>query len=490
MKVVLHGFGSFPIVFWHMIQYARSIDASIEWAIILTTDHHRDLFVSLLGPDRVAVLDQYSEKSFHGISELVYPGSLYRDLEADKRAYKYAPAAQQQVRAMSLYLQVRDFMRRFEPTHALVSQVEGFDGKVFIATARERGIEVVVPTSCRNLGGIFFSPNDVETLPVYADHSNEHDRLSARVFVDSFRKNPKPARWNPEVSNDELLDSFVSPFRTRTLAAARRWLITPGGFQWDYLRASLLNNLPFIRDQIWNFRRRLNEDLCDIRSLDKLPRRFIFYPLQYTPESSINTPAAYFLDQFRAIDAIRYAMPSDCLLVVKEHPACILLRGGTFVKQLQHTSGVLVAHYGLSSLDLLKRAALTISVTGTATLEALLLGRPAIALGGTLVSEMLGGVCSLGDLEYRIACNIDRNIQDAEVIKAIATIFNVRHEVAFGSPGVPGEPVLRRGNIERLTQAFFKHCRLVDRGGGMLFNTATRKLPNTIYRDAGSQTLV
>ena len=50
-----------------------------------------------------------------------------------------------------------------------------------------------------------------------------------------------------------------------------------------------------------------------------LPKRFIYYPLQVTPEASINTPAPYYVDQMRAIDALRLAMPPDCALVVKEH---------------------------------------------------------------------------------------------------------------------------------------------------------------------------
>ena len=463
MKVVLHGFGSFPIVFWHMIQHARSIDAPIDWAIILTTDHHRELFVKLLGAERVTVLNHAGAERYPpSTGDLVYPGALYRDIEAEKRTFKFAPAGKQYARAMSLYRQVRDFMRGFKPTHALVSQVEGFDGKVFIAAAREYGAEVVVPTSCRNLGGTFFSPDDVESLPVYATGVHEHDRASALAFIENFRHAPKPARWSPDVSGDEVLDAFVRPLPVRALAAARRWLATPGGFQWDYLRASFLNNLPFLRDGIWAARRRANERHCDIRSLEELPRKFIFYPLQYTPESSINTPAPYFLDQFRAIDAIRFAMPSDCVLVVKEHPACILLREGSFVRRLQNTSGVVVAHYGLSSLELVKRAGLTISVTGTATLEALLLGRRAITLGGSLVSGMLGGVCSLGDLGSRIARELAADIPDVEVVTAIATLFNVRHEVLFGSPGTLGEPVLRRKNIACLTEAFIDHCQRVQ----------------------------
>lgn len=459
MRVLLHGFGSFPIVFWHMVQYARQIQEPVEWAIVLSSDHHQALFTELLGADRVIVLDQVGSAPLAGEEGWEYPGTLCRDIEADKRTFKYAPAAIQRDRAMGMYRQVRRFMTRFAPSHALVSQVEGFDGKVFIAAAREQGAEVVVPTACRNLGGIFFSPDDEETLPGYAFADGPEHRQMAEAFIQSFRESPKPARWALDVSGDDRLESFSTPLPVRTMAALRRWVGTPGGFQWDYLRASVLNNLPFVRDAVWKARRRLNERHCDVRSVEALPRKFIFYPLQYSPESSINTPAPYFLDQFRAIDAIRFAMPSDCLLVVKEHPACILLRDASFVRCLQRTAGVVVAHYALPSLELVKRAGLTISVTGTATLEALLLGRRAVTLGGSLVSGFLGGVCPLSSLSERIARDFGAEIPYLDVVSSVASLFSVRYDVEFGSPGTLGEPVLRRKNIERLTRAFIDHTR-------------------------------
>ncbi|MEI6333197.1 MAG: hypothetical protein WCS87_01440 [Methylococcaceae bacterium] len=459
MRVILHGFGSFPIVFWHMIQYAKQIQAPIEWAIILTSDHHQALFTELLGADRVIVLDHAGSKPLAGEEGWVYPGALYRDIEAEKRTFKYARAAIQRDRALGMYRQVKRFMHYFSPSHALVSQVEGFDGKVFIAAAREHGAEVVVPNPCRNLGGLFFSPDDLETLPWYASADIPAHRLAADEFIRSFRESPKPARWKSASSDDDRLDSFAKPFSDRATAALKRWLFTPKGFQWDYLRASVLNNLPVVRDAIWEMRRRMNEHYCDVRSLDDLPQKFIFYPLQYSPESSINTPAPYFLEQFRAIDAIRFAMPSDCLLVVKEHPACILLRDGSFARRLQRTAGVVVAHYGLPSIELVKRAGLTISVTGTATFEALLLGRRAITLGNSLASGFLGGVCPLDDLTERIATEFGMEIPYDDVVSSVSRLLSVRHEISFGSPGESGEPILRRQNIECMTLAFIEHCR-------------------------------
>lgn len=448
-------------MFWHLIQHAKKTGSPPEWAIVLNSDHHKALFQELLGEDRVIVLNQTGGEPLHGEENWVYPGLLFRDMEAEKRTYKWAPAKAQFERAMEMYRQIRRFATAFQPTHALVSQVEGFDGKVFIAAAKEQGARVAVPTHCRNLGGIFFASDDYESLPKYALADLSSNRVAAEKMVKNFRDNPTSARGEGEISGIQL-DDMTPPFTIRVGNALRRWIFTPGGFQWDFLRASLLNNAPWLRDRIWKLRANKNSQYCTIRSLEQLPEKFIFYPLQYSPESSINTPAPYFLDQMRAIDAIRFAMPSDCTLVVKEHPSCILIRPGGLVRKLQKTAGVAVAHVGMSSTELIKRAEITISITGTATLEAMLLGCQAIALGHNLITRFIGGVCPLNDLPDCIREKMGREFTSDIAVDAVTAIINARYPINYGSPGIPGEPILRDKNIEQFYSAFLEHCRKED----------------------------
>lgn len=458
MRIVLHGFGSFPVVFWHLIHHARTCNNPAEWAILLTSDHYEARFRELLGPDHVSVLTQAGAVPMPGEEAWVYPGAFYRDLAAEKRNYLSGPGDGQRERGIEIYRQTRRFMEAFRPTHALVSQVEGFDGKAFIAAARDFGAKVVVPTATRNLGREFFSGNDFETLPAYAFRGSDRCMDEAEAFVRDFRTSPKSAR-NVPPAHGELLYSLIPPLSTRLPQALRRWFLTPNGFQWDFLRASVLNNLPGVRDRVWAMRVKKNERLCHISSPEKLPAKFIFYPLQYTPESSINTPAPYFLDQMRAIDAIRFAMPSDCMLVVKEHPSCILLRPSGLLRQLLKTAGVVVAHFRMPANEIAKRAGLTISVTGTATFEAMLQGKQAICLGPNFFSSFLGGICPLDELPARIAKLFGQEYPFGDAVRAVATILNASYPLHFTCPGTPGEPVLRRENIAAFYEAFLDHCR-------------------------------
>ena len=458
MRIVLHGFGSFPVVFWHLIQQARASGDTSEWAIILTSDHYEARFRQLLGDDRVTVLTQVGGVPGPGEENWNYPGFLFRDLASEKRNYKSGSSASQRERGMEMYRQTRRFMEAFRPTHALVSQVEGFDGKVFIAAAKEQGARVAVPTGLRNLGGIFFAPDDFESVPSYAFQNPEAFTGEATRFIQDFRTAPKPA-VNVAAPQGALLDDFCPPLPTRAFHAMRRWLSVPGGFQPDFLRVSLLNNLPGARDLLWATRARWNQRHFDIGSVGDLPSKFIFYPLQYTPESSINTPAPYFVDQLRAIDAIRFSMPSDCTLVVKEHPTCIWLRSSRFIRQLQCTAGLAVAHFRIPSVELVKRAALTISVTGTATIESMLLGRPAICLGANFIAGFLGGVCPIDRLPERVRECFGRDYPTDDAVRAVATLMNARYPAAFSCPGTAGEPVLRKDNIACFWTAFLDHCR-------------------------------
>ena len=457
MRVVLHGFGAFPVMFLHMIGAMQKMAPEIKWAIILTSEHHEALCVEVLGRSNVLVLGKQPDLT-DADCRYEYPGFLYRDIDSEKRKFKFARSDVQRERAMAMYWQARRFMSDFEPTHALVSQVEGFDGKLFIACARELGVELVVPTHCRNLGGIFFSPDDRESFPAYADQSSASAQDKAAQFLAQFRVSPTPSTNQYLSKDDPILPDYKRRFFSRVWFAVRRVVNGVEPFEWDNLRASVLNNLPLLRDSIWNVRKAWNRRYCDFRSLDDLPSKYVFYPLQYSPESSINTPAPYFVDQMRAIDGIRHALPSDYVLVVKEHPACILLRNGRFVRNLQRVSGVKIAHYSMSGSEVARRADLVVSVTGTATLEAFLLGHQAITLGSSLVSSALGGVCPMDELPNRIKRLLGQSVRDDEVLSYLTRLFDVRHEVNYGSPGIPGEPILRQGNIKKLAAGFLEHC--------------------------------
>jgi hypothetical protein len=465
MKVVLHGFGTFPVLYRHLIAEARVIAPEISWAIILPTVHHLEMMREVLDAADILSLEDLLPRHFsvEGLDDLAnYDGNLFVDLGAEKRHFKFAPPGQEQVgRALATYRIYRDFLRRIAPTHIFIGQIESFEGKALVALARELGIRCAIPTPPRNLGGVYFSADAQETLPAYRAATRETTAAAERIVAEfQGRHIPAAGPPAPDYSAGEVLPDYRRSLVQRAGLFAKRAWRRPELIAAEVLRVAILNNLPPVARAIWGVRRHLNSSLFDIATPEALPERFVFYPLQYSPESSINTPAPYYVDQMRAIDAIRFSMPSHYTLVVKEHPAAIMIRPRRFIQALRRKAGVRVAHYKMPARELIRRADLTISVTGTATFEAFLLQRPSLTLGDCSFGPYLGGRCGVEDLPRRVREAMAHPPEADQVVQAVAELLSIRHDIAFRSPGAADAPPLTRAYVRSILDAYLRHTRL------------------------------
>lgn len=477
MRILLHGFGTFSLIWRHLIAHAQQVAPAIEWAIILQTDHHLETIRQVLPDERILCLEHHQAHERDLRLDLsclgAYRGNIHADIEAEKVAFKHRPAGTQLARAVETYRLYKSFAQRFAPTHLLISQIEGFEGKMLTGLGQELGLVVMVPVNGRNLGGTFFASDACETLP---DHRAATPELLARArdFVARFRDRPTSAAGRPDdpAADGPILGTFRPPLAVRTRRFVERAARRPDLFDREHLRTSVLNNLPFLRDRMWALHRWRAARIFDIASPDQLPERFVYYPLQYTPESSINTPAPYYVDQLRVIDALRFSMPHDHLLVVKEHPACIVVRPLSFVRALQQRAGVVLTHYRMDSRMLARRASVTVSVSGSATLEAFLFGKPAVMLGHSFITPYLGGAAPISALRERLAAAIATPPGDEAVATAVAEIMSVTYPFVVSAPGLRDEPVLRPGNIARMLDAIRDHAVRVAAGRAPLAGAA------------------
>jgi hypothetical protein len=463
-KIALYGFGSFPVVYRHLIETARAERSPVEFCLILTAPNWRRVVRDVLPAEDI--LDLFAElprKPLGGDQSLLshYDGSLIEDLAALKWQRRKRGGRWRHDQGMDIYRLYKEFLVDRKATHLLMSHVETPDAKIAIAAARELGLGVMAPADLRNLSGTYFSIDSYETPPAYAAATPDA-RKRATEFIFSFRQQAAPARNLPSdiaMANDDhtILESYLPPFGARVSGFAEAALERPDLFDHEAIRVSLMRNVGFIRSPIRGLRRKYNEKQYDISHAERLPRRFVYYPLQYTPESSINVPSPYFVDQFRVVDALRFAMPNDCTLVVKEHPACVEMRPPSFIRRMRNLPGVEVAKATIPSNELIRRATVTATVTGTAAFEAFLLGRPAIALGHGLSAWALKGLTPLGELRDRMQVAITKPAPDDFVIDQIAKLFDARYPFIFTTAHLPSEPMLRRGNIGRFWKAIVNH---------------------------------
>ncbi|OKO76725.1 hypothetical protein AC629_32465 [Bradyrhizobium sp. NAS80.1] len=118
-------------------------------------------------------------------------------------------------------------------------------------------------------------------------------------------------------------------------------------------------------------------------------RPFALFLLQKQPESSVDVIGAPYTNQHEVIRALTRLLPLRWEIWVKEHPNAVGDRSLADYRDFKRLPGLRLIDPRADTHRLIARAALTISISGTACLEAGLLGRPAITIAEMFFSNIL-----------------------------------------------------------------------------------------------------
>jgi hypothetical protein len=456
-KIIVYGYGEFSILYYHMIKISQEKLGKIDFYVILPTSQNVKTFLKILPPERIfCVEDLYrdgpTDNDFDSLNQ--YNKSIHCDIDAEKRTFKHRKSKEQMDQALKLYKIYKDFFQKTRPNYVFFSHIEGFEQKMAVSICHELGITAGIPVDCRMFSGSVICPDSYETLPPLREDTSKNIE-KAKAFVSAYRERHHSA-FVPALRPEERganLSHMTRPLAVRFLDSIRRGIQTPSRFEWDVFKASIFYNMAWYREFWWELRRKRARQWYDIEDISLLPEKIIYVPLHFSPESSINTPAPFFIDQLRVVDAIRHAMPSNYTLVVKDHPAALLARKKGLMDKIRRSSGVVVIKSTASGRDIIQKAALTISVTGTSTMEAFLLGKSSLTLGGMFGSKFLGGIVPLSDLESRIRDALANPPRDDAVIAATAEMMTVSRPYSIFGLGMPGDPVFTENNVKNLLAA-------------------------------------
>jgi|TARA_B100000315_G_scaffold249653_2_gene281223 hypothetical protein len=111
---------------------------------------------------------------------------------------------------------------------------------------------------------------------------------------------------------------------------------------------------------------------------DLAGKTFVYYPLQKEPEATIMQAAPECLSQHASVLAVARDLPAGVLLVIKENTSAIGRRTASFYDQIAALKNVVLLCPDTSSIEAVKQAAATVTICGTASMEAAILGKPAI----------------------------------------------------------------------------------------------------------------
>ena len=115
--------------------------------------------------------------------------------------------------------------------------------------------------------------------------------------------------------------------------------------------------------------------------LSGAPERYIFYPLQTEPEATLQAFSPEFFFQHTLIVMLSKATPFDLPVLVKETFLAAGRRPKNFYAQLMDLLNVSFLDMNEEGVEVVKKATIVCTISGTAGIEAALMGKPVLNFG-------------------------------------------------------------------------------------------------------------
>ena len=299
MKVLVFGFGMCPLFLKPLIEKTQNEKVEVDFSVVLSSSHHLETMLDLLGENRVLCIDRESPKYKNKEIDLSkfssYPDNVYKNIESQKVTMKGRDSKTQINIAYWTYSLLKDFVLKISPDHILyIQSPEDMEGMILGGLAHELDIPLAIPHHTRHIGLSFFSFHRQEILPSAVAIKQTHID-QAYQFLSDFKNGITTAA----VFKTDREEMTHIPYKTkgkmgRLMSGISRWFKESESRELRTLQISLLNNwFPLWRDLYRGGRKFVNKSVYNCESIDSLPERFIFYPIQYSPESSIYSKSIY-----------------------------------------------------------------------------------------------------------------------------------------------------------------------------------------------------
>ena len=165
-------------------------------------------------------------------------------------------------------------------------------------------------------------------------------------------------------------------------------------------------------------RRFFQKDFDFVASQTSGYNKVAYFPLQFTPESSLNyaIPSGDFAIYKNVVEKLLNSLPDDVFLIVKEHPDFYGLRDSNFYKLFLGRKNVSLVDVYRSNDDIYKLSDFVVT-TGSSSvgIEAVIKGKKVISLGGAYYGR-LGHVYNLYNLNT-MRTNLSEAFRKSSVVE-------------------------------------------------------------------------
>jgi len=315
--------------------------------------------------------------------------NLAKVLVTDKNHYKRYSASYQEKIVNTMGVVIMKWLKETSPNYLIFPIIESIDAMLVYEIALQLGIKTMCYSHGRSLQVSFFSNSCNETLPIFTHAiKKDYQREAKKLLKDSIR-NERVTFYGANIDK-ERLDVFedieVSHPVSRLFNNIKLKLGKERHNQtlriWTKFQVYFQNFFVSYH----NIKYKAMETLF-IKPIINLPEEYDAFPIHFSPESSINTPAPFYIDQERAVDKILISRTGSNRLILKEHPAVLGYRPLKFYLKMKKKPFVDFIAASYDTKKMINGASHIYSVTGTVCLEAFLRGKQWTQLGENFLSE-------------------------------------------------------------------------------------------------------
>ncbi len=344
---------------------------------------------------------------------------------------------------MAIYKFIKIIFNDFQPDIIITPNIISLPHIMINLYAKNIGIKMIAVTDSKIKGYYIFSHHYQDKDSAFYDrvdalNNNQIESKNiekAKEYIREFRETFK----NPDyvVKNKKKLTLIKKiRFELSPYKQVLRWYIK--GPSKNYLKSMgiTLDYKPpkiILRD---HYCHKINKRFVEnfkYHSFEKV-KKFVYFPLQFQPEATIDVMAPYFCNQIETVRQVAMSMPDDYVLIVKEHPGMIGLRSPSYTEKIVRTPNVKLIDSRISSEKVLKRAALIISPSSTTIAEAAFLKKPAIQLGDLGTTQKLPNVfrhTNMTTLPKKIKEVLMMNLETKEYEKKLENFVSAVYDTGF-----------------------------------------------------------
>ncbi len=159
--------------------------------------------------------------------------------------------------------------------------------------------------------------------------------------------------------------------------------------------------------------RKLNTTLYSNFSDSLKSAPYVYFPFHVQADYSLTVRSPEYLDQLGVVRYLADVLPAGFNLLIKEHPASIGgYRRDQLAPLLDAHPNLKILHPSTSSYDVLEAARAVVTINSKVGAEALMFGKPVIALGDSFYSAsgLVQKASGLKDLEARVSATLRHDV--------------------------------------------------------------------------------